>query len=97
MLQQQQTTAAPVVPAAPAQPVDPNIPTEANRKQREVYVGNLAIGSVTPDILRELFNAVLAPMSPDPITYPAVVNVKMDNSCKMLHGFHGCMSFLHFN
>lgn len=50
------------------------------RKSREVYIGNLSIGSVTPDMLTELFNAALAGMVPDPVNEPPVINVKMDNT-----------------
>ncbi|MEW5312395.1 MAG: hypothetical protein WDW38_004034 [Sanguina aurantia] len=53
---------------------------QANRKQREVYVGNLAIGSVTADMLKELFNAVLAQMVQDPISNPPVMETKLDAS-----------------
>lgn len=48
------------------------------RKSREVYIGNLAIGAVTPEMLTELFNAALAGMVPDPVLEPPVINVKMD-------------------
>lgn len=37
-----------------------NAAMAANKKQREVYVGNLVIGSITDLMLRELFNAALA-------------------------------------
>jgi hypothetical protein len=33
---------------------------------------------VTPEILRELFNAVLSNMVPDPISQPPVMEVKPD-------------------
>lgn len=52
----------------------------ANKKQREVYVGNLAIGIITGEHLRELFNAVLALHVPDPVNNPPVINVNMDTS-----------------
>lgn len=52
----------------------------ANKKQREVYVGNLTIGVVTADMLRELFNGALSSLVPDPVTNPPVVNVAMDAS-----------------
>lgn len=48
------------------------------RKSREIYIGNLNIGTVTIEMLTELFNAALAGMVPDPVTNPPVVNVKMD-------------------
>lgn len=37
-----------------------NAAMAANKKQREVYVGNLVIGGITDLMLRELFNAALA-------------------------------------
>lgn len=68
MLLQQSTTAS-------SQQAD-----RISRKQREIYVGNLAVGSVNMDMLRELFNAVLAQMVPDPVTTPPVVDVRVDTS-----------------
>lgn len=50
------------------------------RKSREIYIGNLAIGTVTIEMLTELFNAALAGMVPDPVTNPPVLTVKMDNT-----------------
>ena len=50
------------------------------KKQREVYVGNLTIGSVNDVMLRELFNGALAHLMPDAATNPPVVNVAMDPS-----------------
>jgi len=47
------------------------------KKTREVYVGNLAIGMVTDQMLREFFNTALAGLSPDAATQPSVVNVWM--------------------
>lgn len=49
-----------------------------DRKQREVYVGNLAIGVVTKQILEEFFNQALSHMMPDPVATPPVVNINMD-------------------
>jgi len=37
-------------------------PTAGNKKQRELYIGNLAVGVVHSEMLRELFNAVLGHM-----------------------------------
>jgi hypothetical protein len=54
------------------------IDTSAARKSREIYIGNLAIGSVTPEMLQELFNAALAGMVPDPVAEPPVLCVKLD-------------------
>ncbi len=50
------------------------------KKQREVYVGNLTIGSVNDVMLKELFNGALAHLMPDAATNPPVVNVAMDPS-----------------
>jgi type II secretory pathway pseudopilin PulG len=78
--QQQQAIAQQAAAAAAAAvvPVNPNAPNPATRKQREIYIGNLAIGSVNADLLKELFNAALANLVPDPITNPPVHNVNMD-------------------
>jgi hypothetical protein len=56
----------------------PAVDSTTARKSREVYIGNLSIGSVTPEMLTELFNAALVGMVPDPIREPPVINVKMD-------------------
>ncbi|KAF5828487.1 hypothetical protein DUNSADRAFT_17564 [Dunaliella salina] len=53
-------------------------PTPGNKKQRELYIGNLAVGIVHGEMLRELFNAVLGHMVPDPIATPPVLEVKQD-------------------
>lgn len=57
-----------------------NAAMAANKKQREVYVGNLAIGAVSEIMLRELFNAALAHFVSDPVTRPPVVSTTMDGS-----------------
>lgn len=54
------------------------------RKSREIYIGNLAIGTVTIEMLTELFNAALAGMVPDPVTNPPVLTVKMDTTGKSM-------------
>jgi hypothetical protein len=56
----------------------PAVDSTTARKSREVYIGNLSIGSVTPEMLTELFNAALVGMVPDPVREPPVINVKMD-------------------
>lgn len=66
---------------------------QANRKQREVYVGNLAIGSVTADMLKELFNAVLAQMVQDPISNPPVMETKLDASGESKDRWHPASCF----
>ena len=38
---------------------------EASKKQREIYVGNLAMNVVTPEILSEVFNSALLSLSKD--------------------------------
>lgn len=80
MLLQQSTTAS-------SQQAD-----RVSRKQREIYVGNLAVGSVNMDMLRELFNAVLAQMVPDPVTTPPVVDVRVDTSGEDRRQEGGCAS-----
>ena len=52
----------------------------SGKKQREVYVGNLTIGAVTDNMLRELFNGALAHLVIDPVNNPAVVNASLDPS-----------------
>jgi splicing factor U2AF subunit len=47
-----------------------------------VYFGNLTMGLVTPDMLRELCNGALAPLCPDAATAPPVVGVSMDSEGK---------------
>eukprot|EP00730_Choanoeca_flexa_P006362 TRINITY_DN12142_c0_g2_i18.p2 TRINITY_DN12142_c0_g2~~TRINITY_DN12142_c0_g2_i18.p2 ORF type:complete len:208 (+),score=25.22 TRINITY_DN12142_c0_g2_i18:2534-3157(+) len=48
-----------------------------DKKQREVYVGNLAIGVVTEPVIRELFNAALEAFVPNPSNMPPVVSAHM--------------------
>jgi hypothetical protein len=43
-------------------------------------VGNLAIGVVTGDMLKELFNTIMANQVADPVNAPPVVNVNIDAS-----------------
>ncbi|KAK3243750.1 hypothetical protein CYMTET_46616 [Cymbomonas tetramitiformis] len=69
MSQQQQAAAA--APAA-----------AMNKKQRELYVGNLTVGLVTPLMLKELFNGALAPLVPDSATNPPCINVGLDSTMK---------------
>lgn len=47
-----------------------------NKKQREVYVGNLTVGMVTAQMLQELFNGALQPCTTDGL--PPVTNVSMN-------------------
>jgi splicing factor U2AF subunit len=49
-----------------------------DRKQREVYVGNLAIGAINGQLLEEFFDQALSHMVPDPVAAPPVTNVNMD-------------------
>lgn len=49
-----------------------------DRKQREIYIGNLAVGITTKELLREFFDQVFAHQVPDPAANPPVVNVNMD-------------------
>ncbi|GBF87338.1 hypothetical protein Rsub_00049 [Raphidocelis subcapitata] len=50
----------------------------AARKAREIYIGNLAIGQTTADVLRELFNAALVGFVDNPSRQQAVSEIKMD-------------------
>lgn len=79
LLQQQAMAAAAQLNAAKSAVSNTSVST-ADRKAREIYVGNLAIGVVTTDMLRELFNTVLASQIPDAAQTPSVVEVKMDAS-----------------
>jgi len=69
-----------VTPALPGVGAGTTQQTTQARKSREIYIGNLCIGTVTPEMLRELFNAALAGLVPDPINEPPVIEVKMDNT-----------------
>ncbi|KAK3234828.1 hypothetical protein CYMTET_54935 [Cymbomonas tetramitiformis] len=60
----------------------PNLALSSGKKQREVYVGNLTVGLVQAQMLRELCNGALAPLCPDAATNPPVVNVSMDSEGK---------------
>ncbi|GFR47985.1 hypothetical protein Agub_g9809 [Astrephomene gubernaculifera] len=84
LLQQQAAAAAAALAPAPQpQPQQQQSNTNAttlDRKSREIYVGNLAIGVVTADMLKELFNTILANQVPDPTNAPPVVNVNLDSS-----------------
>lgn len=73
LLQQQQMLQQQLAAAASG-------PNQGGKKQREVYVGNLAIGVINEVILREMFNAALAGLVPDPVTNPPVSNVNIDPS-----------------
>lgn len=57
----------------------------SNKKQREIYVGNLTIGVVTDTMLRDLFNGALAHLVPDPVANPPVINAALDPSGEALH------------
>ena len=50
----------------------------SDKKQREVYIGNLAVGQVTGEMLREFFNQAFAHMVPDPVAQPPVTRSAMD-------------------
>ena len=56
----------------------------SNKKQREIYVGNLTIGVVTDTMLRDLFNGALAHLVPDPVANPPVINAALDPSGEAL-------------
>ncbi|KAG8467615.1 hypothetical protein KFE25_006667 [Diacronema lutheri] len=66
------------LPKPPAVAPPAVAPPPANRKQRELYVGNLAVGLVTAQMLRDLFTLPLQSMPGfDPSKGAAVVNVDM--------------------
>mmetsp|Transcript_25375 Transcript_25375/g.30746 ORF Transcript_25375/g.30746 Transcript_25375/m.30746 type:complete len:425 (-) Transcript_25375:1788-3062(-) len=50
-----------------------------NKKQREIYVGNLTVGLVTAPVLQELFNGALAHLAEGKVP---VVGINMDSSMK---------------
>ena len=54
----------------------------ASRKQRELYVGNLAVGIVNAVMLTELFNGALSAVNTVPGAPPPVVKVDMDSTGK---------------
>lgn len=60
----------------------------SNKKQREIYVGNLTIGVVVDTMLRDLFNGALAHLVPDPVANPPVINAALDPSGRF--GFVEC-------
>ena len=54
-----------------------------DKKQREVYVGNLTPGVASIDVVREVFDGALARVFPESVANgPAVINVNMDGSQK---------------
>ena len=81
-LQQRQALAAQWLAqnqAAQAQGAD----AAQNKKQREVYVGNLTVGVVTQDVVRELFDTVMSQILPRAAEAgPPVINIVMDGSQK---------------
>eukprot|EP00959_Pyramimonas_sp_CCMP1952_P136947 2865547-Pyramimonas_sp.AAC.1 len=62
--------------------MQPNQGPATNKKQREVYIGNLTCGMVTAHILTELINGALGPLVPEANINPPVVNVSMDTEGK---------------
>eukprot|EP00959_Pyramimonas_sp_CCMP1952_P076656 1602034-Pyramimonas_sp.AAC.1 len=54
----------------------------ATKKQREIYVGNLTVGLVTTQMLRDLFNGALGAMDPESVVNPPVCNLALDPSGK---------------
>lgn len=55
---------------------------QGGKKTRELYVGNLAIGMVSEQMVREFFNTAMAGLAPECATQPAVVNVWMASDMK---------------
>ena len=56
--------------------------SQVPRKQRELYVGNLAVGYATDVHVRELFNRALAALLPNPLANPPVLGCKMNGEGK---------------
>jgi hypothetical protein len=54
----------------------------ATKKQREIYVGNLTVGLVTMQMLKDLFNGALSAMDAQSAINPPVVNLALDPSGK---------------
>ena len=52
-----------------------NAANGAGKKARELYVGNLAIGLVTDQVIRDFFNTAMLGVVPEEANNPAVVNV----------------------
>lgn len=52
------------------------------KKTRELYVGNLAIGMVSEQMIREFFNTAMAGLAPECATMPAIANVWMASDNK---------------
>lgn len=50
----------------------------SDKKQREVYIGNLAVGQVNGEMLREFFNQAFAHLVPDPVAQPPVTRAAME-------------------
>jgi len=48
-----------------------------SKKARELYIGNLAIGIVTEQMLRDFFNTAMQGLAPDQAAVPAVTNIWM--------------------
>ena len=69
-----------LMPAACAQAMSGSSAMMSNKKQREVYVGNLTIGVVNDVMLRDLFNGALSHLVADPHINPPVVSTSMDPS-----------------
>lgn len=77
-LQQQQLAAQQLLGAQAQSAGADTAAVTLDRKQREVYVGNLAIGVINGKLLEEFFNQALSHMVPDPVSAPPVFNVNMD-------------------
>lgn len=88
------STTAAGVPAPPAsllqahqllagQPPAALLGVQANKKQREVYVGNLAQGIVTAVMLRDFFSQILTALPGfDPLLGPPILNVQLSGEGK---------------
>lgn len=52
-----------------------NAQNQGGKKARELYVGNLAIGLVNDQVIRDFFNTAMLGVAPEEASQPAVVNV----------------------
>lgn len=59
-----------------------DVPLGGNKKNREIYVGNLLVGVVQADTLRQLFDSALAAAFPNAHGGKPVVNVQMASDFK---------------
>jgi hypothetical protein len=70
-------------PAHPPFPLHPSLspPFQETKKQRELYIGNLAVGMVTPPMLKELFTLPLEKLATGGM--PPVMEARVDANGKV--------------